>query len=140
MNVITNQKPLAELSGFNGLYSRGSDTACPSDHLTMCVNCKFEGDNQVNIRERFTIQNQIANRNILSYFIAKTKIGAGLLTLNKDGQFWDETHNRLLLNVSGADDFTGINIFGRTYISFRSKGKALVNSATYYYDGINFYL
>src|SRR5216117_1048957 len=110
MNVITNQKPLAELTGFNGMYSRGSDTACPADHLTLCVNCSFPGDNQADVRERFTIQNQLAGRSIISYFIAKTKIAAGLLTLSRDGSFRDETHDRLLLNVPNADDFTGINI------------------------------
>ncbi len=44
----------------------------------------------------------------------------------------------MLLDSTGADDFAAINIFGRTYISFKTQGKALPSSFTYCYDGVNF--
>jgi hypothetical protein len=134
MNITINQKPLIEVRGFNGLYARGSEATTPSDHLTECMNCIFPGENQVGIREPFTIQNEIPGRSIISFFIASVKTGAALLTLNSNGQFWDETHNQLLTTIPGADDFTAINVFGRTYISFKKFGKAYSNY-TYYYDG-----
>jgi hypothetical protein len=140
MNVVTDQKPIVELTGFNGLYARGAYDNCPLDHLTDCMNCSFPGPKQVTIREPVTVSSTLPNgRQIISYFIAQTSNGSRLLTLNANGQFYDESFGPTLLGTfPGADDFTALNIFGRTYISFKTKGKALVGTYIQYYDGTNF--
>lgn len=138
MNVITNKEPTAKIRGFNGLWSRGSDITCPADHLTDCYNSIFLGPNQVSIRENFTVQNDIPGDTIISFAIAILASGAGLLTLNSTGNIVDETHAILLGGpFTGADDFTVLNIFGRTYISLKQKGKAYPGGSLYYYDGVS---
>ena len=139
MNVLTNKKPVIELDGFNGLYARGAYESCPADHLTDCMNCTFPGPKQVTIREPITVSSIIAGRSIISYFVAQTAAGPRLLTLNLTGNFYDESVGPTLLgNFAGADDFVAINLFGRTYISFKAKGKALTGTVIYYYDGTTF--
>jgi hypothetical protein len=139
MNVLTNKKPVIELDGFNGLYARGAYESCPADHLTDCMNCTFPGPKQVTIREPITVSSTIAGRSIISYFVAQTAAGPRLLTLNLTGNFYDESIGPTLLgNFAGADDFVAINLFGRTYISFKAKGKALTGTVIYYYDGTTF--
>lgn len=136
MNPITGKKPLEQLTGFNGLFNRGAYDSCPSDHFTDCYNCIFPGKNQVNIRENFTVQNDIATRTIISFCIATVTSGAALLTLNANGDFWDETHAVLLINIPTLpDDFAFLNIFGRTYISFKKNGRGLSGVAIFYYNG-----
>src|SRR5471030_2136300 len=125
MNVAIGAQSTS-ITGFNGLYARGNPDNCPSDHLIDCFNCIFPGKSQIDIREPLTVQNTIPTRTIISYFIVNTSLGIGLLTLNANGEFWDETHATLLLTgLNLADDFTAINIFGRTYIAFKKQGKAL---------------
>lgn len=138
MNIATNQKPIEKIKGFNGLYSRGNTNTTPLDHLTTCVNCSFPGNDQISVRERFTIQNELPGREILSFFIYTTSIGAGLLTLNANGDFWDETHAVLLHNIPNAEDFCALNAFGRTYISFKRHGQAMPGEWTYFFDGVTF--
>lgn len=137
MNVITGKKPLAELKEFNGLWARGSYYDCPLDHLTDCYNCIFPGKGQLTIRENFTVQNIIGGRTIISFAVVTVAAGAALLTLNSDGKFYDETH-AVLLNDFGpnaTDDFVHLDIYGRSYIAFKLKGKAAPGFSLYYYNG-----
>src|SRR4051812_38593475 len=124
MNVSTGKAPLAKLRGFNGLWSRGSDTSCPADHLTDCNNCSFPGPGQVSIRTNFSIQSDIATRTIISFAIATLAGGPILLTLNSTGQLYNETAATLLGTYAGADDFLCLSVYGRCYISLKTKGKA----------------
>jgi hypothetical protein len=136
MNTITGKKPLAKLTGFNGMWMRGSHQTCPPDHLTDCVNCVFPGPGEVRIRENFEVQNDIAGRNIVSYAVVSLAGGAVLLTLDNAGTLRDETAAIVLIAFSGANDFSTLNIFGRSYITLKLNGKALPGSHTFYYDGV----
>src|SRR5271157_1207828 len=136
MNVTTGKIPLATLKGFKGMYSRGVYDTCPPDHFTDCYNCIFTSG-QVTIREPVTVQSRIAGRSILSYFIAKVSTGARLLTLSSDGYLRDETTGSVLLSIppGNADDFVGLNIFGRTYLNLKKNGYSF--TWLLYYDGTN---
>jgi len=138
MNVTTGKIPLATLKGFKGMYSRGVYDTCPPDHFTDCYNCIFTSG-QVTIREPVTVQSRIAGRSILSYFIAKVSTGARLITLSSDGYLRDETLNTVLIALAPGtvDDFSALNIFGRTYISLKYKGYPF-NGTLFYYDGTVF--
>lgn len=144
MNVTTNQKPILEYTGFKGLYTRGAYETCPKDHLQDCHNCSFPGPGQVTIREPVTASTIVGGRAFQSYFVATLLSGPRLLTLDTSGVFRDETVGpTTLATISGTagvipDDFAAINIFTRTYISFKYQGKALPGGFTYYYDGTNF--
>lgn len=138
MSPITGKDPIAKITGFKGLFSRGNYDTCPPDHLTDCFNCIFSS-NQIGVREPVTVQTgPILGRTFLSYFIATVSTGARLLTLSVGGNFRDETTATFLGTFAGADDFTAINIFGRTYICFKAMGKAMTgfNGALFYYDGL----
>lgn len=131
--MLLNKEPLAKLTEFNGLWARGEVSTCPPDHLTACDNCTFPGKSQVSIRERLTIQNFLPAHNIISYFIAQTPNGPILITLASDGTLTDESLGRVLGSFAGADDIAAINIFGRTYLCLKAKGKSFFN-ALYRYD------
>src|SRR6266568_1559972 len=137
MNVNTGREPLLTLKGFNGLYSRGSYDTCPQDHLTDCMNCIFPGKDQVSIREPVTISSTFQNQNIISYFIAEVDKDSRMLFLNINGELWDGLTNQLLATVPGSDEIVALNIYGRTYISFKKEGKAFPGDFLYYYDGIS---
>lgn len=151
MNAVSGDKPIVEMKGFNGLYSRGAYEACPPDHLTDCMNCIFPGPKQLTIREPITQTTYIAGRTIISYFIAQIKTGNVTITLDNVGNLRDET-NSFLLNTqghtfgsppavgqfTGADDVAAINIFGRVYLCLKQGGRPLSGSVLYYYDGTYF--
>lgn len=141
MNVVSGEKPIIELNGFKGIYSRGAYESCPPDHLTDCMNCIFPGPNQLTIREPITQTSYISGRTIISYFIAQIKSGNVLITLDSVGTLRDETNNVVLGTAhqfNGADDIAAINIFGRVYLSLKQGGRPLSGSVLYYYDGTYF--
>lgn len=139
MNPVTNEPPLETLEKLRGLWARGTHDTCPSDHLTDCFNCIFPSSEQLMIRERFTLQSDIAGRTIISFAVAQVPAGPILLTLNSDGTFRDETHGGAILwTASTADDFAILNIFGRTYVTFKQNGRAYPDSPIFVYDGVTF--
>lgn len=138
MTPTSNLPPLVKFKGFNGVWSRGADANCPEDHLTDCYNCTFPGPGQVSIREAFGVQNDIPGRTILSFAVVQLAIGPALLTLNNDGTLYDETHETLLGTFTGADDFVVLSVYGRAFISLKTKQKAYSGGYLYYYDGVTF--
>lgn len=139
--------PPIQITGFNGLYSRGTNDTCPQDHLQKCNNCIFPGKSQVSIREPITISTTIAGRNIISYQVVTPASGPVLLTLDISGVFRDETSNVTLISLANpVDDFVTLSIFGRVYISFKYLGKAYTGTAlggasaavVWWYDGTTF--
>jgi hypothetical protein len=124
MNPSTGLVP-QKITGFNGLWKRGSEETCPPDHLTDCMNCIFPGKSQVSIREAVTISSSnLLASTVVSYAIARVPSAAVLLTLSSAGLLYDETNTFLLGTFTGADDFVCLNIFGRSYIALKQNGKA----------------
>ena len=136
MNVNTGLTPTT-VQGFNGLYSRGTVDTCPQDHLTDCFNCIFPGKSQLDIREPVAIQNANMQANTISFFIATLASQPVLLTLSSTGNLRDETNANNLANVAvlgvPPDSMHGLNIFGRTYLTFTLGGQALSGGLLYCY-------
>ena len=148
MSVASGKPPLATFNDFKGLWSRGAYDTCPKDHLTDCHNCAFPGPGQLTIREPVSVSYYNAGRNIISYFEAtNATTGPVLLTLSTTTSYnglWAEFPIPVMLGsaatIAGTggvfpDDFTAINIYGRTYISFKYLGKALPGGNLWYWDG-----
>lgn len=126
------------VKGFNGLWKRGALDACPPDHLTVCSNFSFPGNGQARTREQKIVLKNFPGHTIVDYFpIVITVAGAqqtGYLFLDSDGKLYDFAGS-LLATWTGADGFTAINIFGRTYLCPTQKGFALpgTDGFLYYY-------
>ena len=145
MSVIDNIDP-KPIIGFNGMFSRGNVDSVPEDHLSDCYNCIFPGKSQVDLRDPLTIQINATHGNTVSFAVVNmgpsNSAGAVLITLSDTGDLYDETKSfSLIAGVSGTggvrpDDFQALPIFGRVYITFMYKGKALPGYQiyTYYYS------
>jgi hypothetical protein len=134
--VVTGLKPQS-LSGFKGMYARGLSETCPPDHLQICDNCAFPGDNQVDVREFFSQFVALpGGRQIISFFFGRTAVGPALLTLDNAGHLRDETNfpASILHTFGTVDDIAAINIFGRVYLSPKYQGRAVTSEFVYYYD------
>jgi hypothetical protein len=127
------------LSGFKGLWARGSYTTCPPDHLTDCYNCVFPGNDQVTIRPSFIFSSTVL-ANCIWYTVARCGSTDILITLSDDGKLRDETNAVLLhtYNPLTVNSFASLSIFGRIYLCATFNSRAVSGEVVYSYDGTNF--
>ena len=154
MNVLTGLQPKTIL-GFKGLWDRGSDQSVPEDHLSICTNCVFPGQNLVGIRESLLALSNAGTLGTGEFVVSAfpySIIQSGtnttdFLFLTNMGNIIDGLTNTILGTFTGGfanpDDFSCINLFGRVFISLKAQGIAWENSnalqsSVHYYDGTIF--
>ena len=73
-----------DITGFNGLWSRGTGETCPPDHLQVCQNCTFPGRDQVSIREpvTFSSANLVPVSTLISFAVVQLATKPILITLD----------------------------------------------------------
>lgn len=154
MNVTAGLTPKA-IKGFKGLWSRGSDENVPEDHLSLCENCIFPGQNLIGIREPLVVLETLAGLgageyviSTFGYSIIVTGTNAtDFLYLTSAGKLIDGASGTVLGTFTGGfanpDDMSCVNYGGRVFISLKAQGIAWENasasdSSIHYYDGTNF--
>jgi len=153
MNALTGIEP-KPVKGFKGLWNRSSNENVPEDHLSLCNNCIFPGQDLVGLREGTTPLDSVTlagGEHVISYFpysvIQSGTNVTDFLYLTDQGRLIDGATNTVLGTFTGGanppDDIAGINIFGRCFISLKAVGFAWNNasatdSAVHYFDGTTF--
>ena len=133
MNAVVDNKVV--ITGFNGLYDRGAEDACPLDHLYVCDNASFPGPNQIKTRDG-VVSVQTTPEPVIAFFQAELSTRTFLLTLSSTGVLRDGS--KVLATWSGATGFSAINLYNRVYLCPTYKWHPLSGEKVYYYDGTNF--
>jgi hypothetical protein len=109
---------------FNGLWDRGSDETCPSDHLLTANNVQYA---ESAIMSRFPLDiyqvgQPAALRNIQRVYNYVTQTGQSLLVLVPGGNIYHVVAGAIkgtgpILTIPAMEDFGFVSINGRAYIT-----------------------
>ena len=122
MGKVRGHEPFI-IEEINGLWSRGDDETCPSDHLLLANNIQFihSGIETRTATKPYTTTQFVANlRQSVRVFNYTAQWGQSLIVMVEGGKFLhvvSATEIYEILNVPGATDFAMIAIAGRAYIS-----------------------
>lgn len=121
---------------FKGIFDRGEQDSCPSDHVLSSLNIKT-GYKKVQTRDGSELL-LTANFNILRFHIYKKSGEADrLLILDDSGNLYDSTQGFTtpILTIGSMTDFSIITIFGRAYITPHNRTRGLPSEKVYVYQG-----
>jgi len=152
---VTNGLEPKVVTGFKGLFSRGSLQNIPEDHLSFCDNCIFPGNDLVGIREALDLLDTVTLPvgetaiSVFPYSIINASLQrTDFLYLTDHGKVIDGATGTVLFTASGGTlglptDFSCINYGGRVFVSLKFAGSAWYNnnaldSSLHYYDGTNY--
>lgn len=103
---------------FNGLFRRGGDDSCPSDHFTDCNNIQFV---QSGFRTRDGLETYRAIGRVVRLYTYIMQTTESLLLLNDSGDIYhaigETTLYGPILHITGMTDFGFVSIAGRAYIT-----------------------
>ena len=122
MGKVRGHEPFV-IEDFNGLWSRGDDETCPSNHLLLANNIQFihSGIETRTAGKPYTTSQFAANlRQSVRVYNYTAQWGQSLIVMIQGGKFYhviSATEIYEILNVPEATDFAMTVIAGRAYIS-----------------------
>ena len=128
--------PPITVKEFKGLYLRGMNDECPTDHSPECLNVWMTKRGEVASRPGTSLSISCGHY-VVRMFAASNSNTPGaitLLTCDGNGNIYANGSDTPWLTVSDMIDFAAINMFNKTFIAPITSTN---NSQLYVWDGIN---
>lgn len=122
------------ITDFKGLFSRGPDEVCPSDHLGQADNIRYiNGGIETRYGTSISIPTAEGIRRFFPYSIEGQS--DRIIYLNDEGEIYDSLYPTPILTIVGMQDFSMIVLNDRAYLSPHNGVTGLPGEVVYLYQG-----